>query len=464
MDYFTGNANINPSRITTVTNYPGLYSINGVPGTLTPPQVATAYNIPANTGSNVKVGIISLGGGWSATDFNASMGNLGLPITSANITTVLVDGATGYFTGTVGDEENTLDLYCVGSMVPNANIVIYIGNISGGYSGLGVNWYTSASSATILNAVNGFANVINRAVSENCDVITISYVYPEILSSSGINYYCGDFVGNALANAVAKGITVCVSSGDYGSEPQSWAGNITAGYPATSANVVAVGGSNLIVTTGNIRSSETVEYHDPIFGNSVGSGGGISSFIAVPTWQSGLTANLYFSGNSTQIKSSLTGRGIPDLVAPMNNYLLWFNGNATVVGGTSASAPVLAGMFARFISLNGGRRPLIGNNTHAINSILYSNANAYCDITSGNNADALSVGYAATSGWDAVTGLGAPWGNVLYPMITSGGTKIKSTDGNWHYVANVKVKTATNTWSNVRAIWTKTINGWNQTY
>jgi hypothetical protein len=49
-------------------------------------------------------------------------------------------------------------------------------------------------------------------------------------------------------------------------------------------------------------------------------------------------------------------------------------------------------------------------------------------------------------------------------MVTSGGTKVKSTDGNWHYVSNVKVKTATNTWSNVKAIWTKTINGWQQTF
>jgi len=447
------------SYITSSTPYPSFSNITQVAGALVPPQISTAYNMPYSTGSNVKVGIISLGGGWLANDFNSSMGNLGLSITSANITTVLVDGATGTFTGSTSDAENTLDLYCVGSIVPNANIVIYIGQNNS------TSYFTSASTAAAYNANISFANVLNRAINENCDVITVSWGQGEILSNVYPNYYCGDYLSAPLANAASKGITVLVASGDYGSDPSISANVLSAQYPASSANVIAVGGSNLIVTTGNIRASETVEYKDPNFGNSFGGGGGVSSFIPVPTWQTGLTANLYFASNGYSHVSTLTGRGVPDLVGPMNEYALWFNGNINGFGGTSASTPVLAGMIARFISLNGGKRPLIGNNTHAINSILYSNSSGYYDITSGVNADPpLNVGYAATSGWDGVTGLGAPWGNVLYPMITSGGTKVKSTDGSWHYVSNVKVKTTSNTWSNVKAIWTKTINGWNQTY
>ena len=106
--------------------YPDYTNINDE-GFLTPPQVATAYNIPAGTGAGVKVGIISLGGGWSATDFNNSMSNMGLSslVSSANITTVLVDGATSGSTDTTGGE-NTLDLYCVAGIAPKANIVLYL--------------------------------------------------------------------------------------------------------------------------------------------------------------------------------------------------------------------------------------------------------------------------------------------------------------------------------------------------
>ena len=63
-----------------------------------------------------------------------------------------------------------------------------------------------------------------------------------------------------------------------------------------------------------------------------------------------------------------------------------------------------------------------------------------------------------------MTGLGAPIGNIVYQMVSSGGTTIKTAANTWNYVANVQVKTAANTWSNVQAIYTKTINGWQQSY
>jgi hypothetical protein len=157
----------------------------------------------------------------------------------------------------------------------------------------------------------------------------------------------------------------------------------------------------------------------------------------------------------------LTTRGIPDIAAAMNTYGLWFNGAITGVGGTSASAPVMAGMFARFMSLNGGRRPI----PNAIHPILYANLNAYYDITTGNNATVSYLnGYAASSNWDPVTGLGVPYGNIVNQMVTSGGTTIKTAANTWNYIANVRVKTGATTWSNVRAIWTKTVNGWAQSF
>jgi len=433
-------------------------------GRLTPLKIATAYNMPSSTGANVKVGIISLGGGWWQGDLANSMSNMGL--TTPTITTVLVDGASNNFNGnsqtTPGlySFENTLDLYCVAGLAPSANIVLYIGRNDG------INYTTNATTAASLNNNTSFGNLITRAVDEECDIISISWASGEILSNVYPNYYCGDFLAGPLAAASAKGISVFASSGDYGSIFSLSANIETAVYPATSSNVIAVGGTNLIVTTGNVRSSETVENLDPIFSyaNGYGSGGGISTFISLPTWQSNLTYQRYFKSNSTVGPvTSLSNRGVPDIAAPMNSYGLWY-GNVInqFGGGTSASAPIMAGMFARFMSLNGGRRPI----PNAIHPILYGNLNAYYDITSGNNATTTYLnGYAASSNWDPITGVGVPWGNVVYQMVSSGGTTVKTAANNWSYLANVKVKTATNTWSNVRAIWTKVDSTtWKQTF
>ena len=422
------------SYITSITSYPDFSHITDAAGLLTPRRIVSAYNIPANNGANVKIGIISLAGGWSATDFNNSMTDLGLHslITSSNITTVLVDGATSGSTDSSGGE-NTLDLYCVAGMAPSANIVLYVGNV-----GTSQNW----------------ANVFQRAIDEKCDIITHSW---------GTTEAYGDFLSAPLANAAAKGITVFVAAGDNGSEPFASANVQAVQYPASSANVVSVGGTNLQTSYGfgNVRLTETVEFHDG-FSSTWGSAGGISSIIPLPDYQRGLTYRQYFQANSTVGPStSLTARGIPDIAAAMNAYGLWYNGVVSGFGGTSAAAPIMAGMFARFMSMNGGRRPVPG----AIHKILYSNLNSYYDITTGNNATVTYLnGYAASSNWDPVTGLGVPWGNLVYPMVTSGGTTIKTVANTWSYVSNVKVKTAANTWSNVKSIYTKTINGWQQTY
>lgn len=440
-------------------SFPSATNINQL-GFLTPTQIATAYNMPLSTGSNVKIGIISLGGGWNATDFNNSMSDMGLNslVTSANITTVLVDGATGNVGfNTDADGENTLDLYCVAGIAPKANIVIYIGTPSGPNYGT-----TNPLVTPSQNLTTGFGNLINRAVNENCDIISISWATPESFISSGTTYYFGDWLAAPLANAAAKGISVLVAAGDYGSEGYANANIVSVSYPATSSNAIAVGGTNLTLGTGNVRLGEIVENRDPLFGMGWGSGGGISTTIPVPTWQSGLTYKRYFVSNLTASSPiTLTTRGIPDIAGPMNAYAMWLNGTPAGYGGTSAATPIMAGMLARFMSLNGGRRPI----PNAIHPVLYGNLNAYYDITTGNNATTTYLnGYAASSNWDPVTGVGVPYGNVVYQMVASGGTTVKTTANTWSYIANVQVKTAANTWSNVKAIYTKTVNGWSQTF
>ena len=425
------------------------------PPLLTAPQIATAYIIPPSTGSGVKVGIISLGGGFSQSDLNRSMTNLGL--TTGNVTFVGVNGATNDYNPVHGNSasykgtvENTLDLVCVAGMVPNANIVLYKADDDDYYL------TTDPNVAANLNSTRHFANVLNRAVDDNCDVISISWGGSEKKIVSGITYYCGDFLAGPLANAVAKGISVFVSAGDYGSQAVNSSDPafqiVSADYPSTNANLVAVGGTYLSLTGSNTRSGNETVYN--ISGG--GGGGGISSFVSAPSWQANLTYKTY----PDNVVHNVTTRSIPDISAPMNGYGLWLNGNVMSVGGTSASAPIMAGMVARFISLNGGRRPI-----QPLNKLFYNNLNSFYDIPTGNNASLLPIGYAATPGWDATTGWGSQTNATqTYQSITSGGLKVKNSSGAWAPVKNVSVKNNSGTWAAVNKVWTKTASGWTQVF
>jgi subtilase family serine protease len=416
-----------------VSNYT---SINDSPY-LSGPKVAAAYGIPSGTGANVKVGIISLGGGFSQADLNRSMTDLGLPNTQ--VTFVGVDGATNNYTGNYGgaDGENALDLVCVASMVPQANVVLYMAN--------------NNTSLTYANWVN----VFQRAVNEGCDVITHSW-------GQGEHYRRADFLSAPLNQAAANGITVFVSAGDYGSTASQYDTFLEPTYPATNANVIAVGGTQLTVFSGNSQRYLETVYNNSESGmpSGFGGGGGISTFIPVPSWQANLKYQKYFTANSTvSSPQQLTGRGIPDMSAAMNSYGVWIGSTLYGFSGTSASAPIMAGMMARFISMM-GKRPTPGS----IQPLMYTN-NVFVDITEGNNASDLVVGYSATAAWDPATGLGIPDGNAFYRILSPSGARIKTSANTWSYVSSVKVKTATNTWSNVQTIWTKVDSTtWKQTF
>jgi kumamolisin len=437
---------LDPSLIQILLSYTSITQ----PPLLTAPQIATAYNIPSGNGIGVKVGIVSLGGGFNQTDLNMSMANLGL--TTGNVTFVGVDGATNTtVTGSIADFENALDLVCVAGMVPNANIVLYKGQNSTLYSDPDFN------TATSLNSNSSFGNAIQKAVDDNCDVISISWGTAETGVYGNVTYYCGDFLKAPLANAAAKNICVFVASGDYGSTAvDSSSIGINVDYPSASNNVTAVGGSNLTLTVGNTRSGT-----ETLFNNgSIGGSGGVSLVTPLPSWQANLTYKTY-PGN---VVTPLTTRGIPDISAPFNSYGLWLNGNVYGVGGTSGAAPIMASMVARFISLNGGRRPPGGSS--GLNSIFYNHTSGFYDITTGNNIVITSPGYASTAGWDATTGLG-PQSNATatYQAVTSAGLAIKNSGNTWTPVGNVYIKTDSSTWTPVQHMWTKTAdNTWSQTY
>jgi len=133
--------------------------------------------------------------------------------------------------------------------------------------------------------------------------------------------------------------------------------------------------------------------------NGEGSGGGYSTIFPSQTFQIGIPKP---PSGSTFGK----GRMVPDVAAdadPNTGYNVTVHGGNTVVGGTSAVAPLYAGLFAAF-----------GKDLGFVTPTLYENRPAFTDITSGDNGY-----YKALVGPDPCTGLGSPIGNKLAPLFTS---------------------------------------------
>jgi kumamolisin len=206
------------------------------------------------------------------------------------------------------------------------------------------------------------------------------------------------------------GVTVCVASGDDGSRDQINDGLAHVDYPSSSASVLACGGTTL-QSSGNQITSEVV-WNDGVNGGATG--GGVSDFIALPNWQD--NANVPPSVNP----GTHVGRGVPDVAGnadPATGYQVLADGQQGVVGGTSAVAPLWAGLIARI-------NQQLGKPAGLINPVLYARepgAGALHDITSGNNDITGQIGgYQAGPGWDACTGWGSPNGAVLAQVLTAG--------------------------------------------
>jgi kumamolisin len=195
------------------------------------------------------------------------------------------------------------------------------------------------------------------------------------------------------------GITVCVAAGDGGSDDGVGDGAAHVDFPASSPHALACGGTRLQAAGGQIVA-ESVWNDGP--GQGAG-GGGVSRFFARPTWQNGLNSTLS-NGTSTP----LSMRGVPDVAGnadPDTGYQVRIDGQASVIGGTSAVAPLWAALIARINAANG--RP-----AGLIHPKIYGAPDALRDIITGNNGD-----FAATKGWDACTGLGSPSGTRLAQLL-----------------------------------------------
>lgn len=139
-------------------------------------------------------------------------------------------------------------------------------------------------------------------------------------------------------------------------------------------------------------------------------GGGISDFFPLPAWQS--NANVPQSSNS----GGKVGRGVPDIAGdadPNTGYIILLNGHKFVFGGTSAVAPLWAGLVALI-------NQKLGKPVGYLNPLLYNqlaSAGVFNDIVDGNNGFLNVPFYKAGAGWDPCTGFGTPNGAKLLQAL-----------------------------------------------
>ncbi|HUI81674.1 MAG TPA: hypothetical protein VLY24_27310 [Bryobacteraceae bacterium] len=334
-----GSAVLNPSQIN------GAYGINLVAGL---GQGATVAIVDAYDSPNVASDLANFSTTWGVS----------CPTGGGTFTKVNQSGNASplpaYNSGWEG--EINLDTQWVHAVAPCADIVLVEAN--------------SSSDSDLMAAVT--------TASSLASVVSMSWGGSEF---SGQTFYDGYFV--------KSGVTFLASSGDTGGVIE---------WPSSSANVIAVGGTDLTLNSNGSVASETAWS---------GSGGGCSTVESAIPAQAGFV-----------LSSSCTNRATPDVA--MNGggtspvYVLISNqGGWYAVYGTSLSVQLWAGVIAlanglRSTPLNGTLADLYADAAGAPSSALY--IDNYRDIVSGT-AGSFSTG----AGWDMVTGLGSPLANSLVP-------------------------------------------------
>jgi kumamolisin len=342
----------------------------------TPVQVAQFYGFPAVQATNQTIALIELGGGFRQADITAYFQSLGqkapkviaVPVSGGKNSPGTPDGADG---------EVMLDIEVAAAVAPGSRIVVYFAP----------------------NTDQGFVDAIASAVHDTTykpSVISISWGAAETnWTTQAMNA-----LDAACQSAAALGISITVASGDNGSSDGVSDNGKHVDFPASSPHVLACGGTRLAGSNSTI-TSETV-WNDL---NGGATGGGVSNAFALPSWQSKVSV--------PKPTGSTGGRGVPDVAGnadPETGYTIRVDGQTMVIGGTSAVAPLWAGLIALANQQN-------GKSVGFINPAIYTAKakSAFRDITQGNNG-----AFKADAGWDACTGLGSPNAPKLITTVSPG--------------------------------------------
>ena len=345
-----------------------------VTGALTPTQVAQAYSFPAGaTGAGETIGIIELGGGYNTDDLNTYFNGKAPAITSISVD----GGANQPGVDPDSDGEVMLDIEVAGSVAPGARIVVYFAP----------------------NTDQGFHDAITTAVQDtvnNPSVISISWGGPE----DSWTAQAATAMLQACTDASGVGVTITAAAGDNGATDGVSDGKLHVDLPACLPPVLGCGGTKLTLSGGEIKTE--VVWNETANGEGA-TGGGVSNIFPLPSYQSK-------AGVPPQKETQFVGRGVPDVAGnadPVTGYKVRVDGQNTVIGGTSAVAPLWAGLIALI-------NQQIGKPVGFLQPALYQliGTPSFHQIVKGDNG-----GYNAGLNWNACTGLGTPNGAAILKAL-----------------------------------------------
>jgi len=335
----------------------------------TPAQLARLYGFPQDAnGAGQTIGLIELGGGYRPNDVCDYFKALGLqPPAVKSISVNYANNRPG--TPHSADSQVMLDIETAAAAAQGVSIAVYFAP----------------------NTARGLQDALSTAVHDQLHkpcVLLIGWGSAEAnwTAQSTENF------DQVAQEAALLGISIVAAAGNNGSTGGVDDGKSHVEFPASCPHVLAVGGTRLTAANGTI-TSETA-WNGGV--QSGATGGGYSAVFARPAWQAAV---------ATQ-----AGRGVPDVACnadPETGSNILIDGQLEVLGGTSAAAPLWAGLF---VLLNQKLNRRLG----FVNPSLYSldQSRTFRDITMGNNG-----AYTATFGWDPVTGLGTPMGTQLLQAL-----------------------------------------------
>jgi kumamolisin len=345
-----------------------------------PAQIAQAYNANglSATGAGQTIAIYAFATPLES-DLTTFWSTAGVAQSTGNIQTVDVAGGPASPPSTEFLEEATLDVEWSSSLAPGATIRIYAANEN-----------DPADNDEILQQVYadlpGQPNLHTLSICIGGEELEVEHDYLIIEAQY-------------MANLASAGVTVLSASGDTG----AYADDILqVTYPTSDPDVTGVGGTTLILNPSGAVSSETAWNNLGVGGGA--SGGGVSVVFTRPAWQTGAGV------------TPGTMRLVPDVAAaadPNDGALLVFNGQPSMIGGTSWATPTWAAFCALIDQTRAGAGlPPVG----LLNSTIYPliGTAAFRDITSGSNGY-----YNAGPGYDLCTGIGVPDVQILANAMLS---------------------------------------------
>lgn len=342
-------------------------------------DLCTAYKWPSGMAGGGIIAIVELGGGWVQSDIDAYFKSANQPV--PQITDVSVDGTENSPGKSDNDVEVALDIDVAGAAYFAA---------TGHSAVIRVYWSQDIAAA------------VRKAGDDGCDVCSISWGADE----ANWGKTAADQMESTAAAATAAGMAVFAASGDNNSgDGGSTPANVD--VPSSCPHVTGCGGTHKTATT------ETVWNDNPGKTNGEGTGGGYSTIFPVQAFQVGAPP--------APVKTKYgKGRMVPDVAAdadPNTGYNIFVQGSETVVGGTSAVAPLYAGLFAA-----------LGKKLGFVTPTLWKNPSAFTDITSGSNGF-----YNAAVGPDPCSGLGAPIGTGIAALFAREAVAGKHHRGSHHH-------------------------------